>query len=210
MFIWMVFLGSRRACAPSTPRGSRCSSPWSRCLLRRLALPIYVDRLCSSSSHGAGPGSAWLRQQMMMNEIDRHARPVPSWVIGAVIPISALVAAVGTWARSATGGESIAVGTRRRHERLHAAIVRRPRGIGIPWRFRSPCSGVLAIVRSFTSTPLTLLLREHVLVDELVPAGRGAALHSRRPLMERGSVADRIFDFAQAAGRLACPAASVT
>lgn len=96
-FIWMIFMGlaasMRRADAARVtvfmvvlPRP-----------LRALALPIYAASTIGFFGLMAWTGTTMVRQQFAMNE-SIATLGWPSWVIGAVIPVSAVVATLCTLA----------------------------------------------------------------------------------------------------------------
>lgn len=96
-FIWMIFMGlassMRRADAARVtvfmlvlPRP-----------LRALALPIYAASTIGFFALMAWTGTTMVRQQFAMNE-SIATLGWPSWVIGAVIPVSAVIATLCTLA----------------------------------------------------------------------------------------------------------------
>jgi len=96
-FIWMIFMGlassMRRAdAARVTVFMQALPRP-----LRALALPIYVLATLGFFALMAWTGTTMVRQQFAMNETIATLG-WPSWVIGAVIPVSAVVAALCTLA----------------------------------------------------------------------------------------------------------------
>jgi TRAP-type C4-dicarboxylate transport system permease small subunit len=95
-FLWMVFLGlasSMRSADAARVTVLLQAAP----LLRRIALPVYVAACLGFFALMAWAGLAMVRQQFVMNE-SIATLGCPSWVIGAVMPLSALLAAVGTLA----------------------------------------------------------------------------------------------------------------
>lgn len=93
LFIWMVFIGM--ASSIRAADAARITLLLERVRwLRRLALPIYVAGCLVFFAVMFWAGLGMVRQQMMMNEMIATLG-WPSYVIGAVMPVSALVAAVG-------------------------------------------------------------------------------------------------------------------
>lgn len=94
LFIWMVFLGM--ASSMRAADAARITVLLERVHgLRRLALPVYVVGCLAFFAVMFWTGLSMVRQQMMMNETIATLA-WPSWVIGAVMPVSAIVAAIGT------------------------------------------------------------------------------------------------------------------
>lgn len=97
LFIWMVFMGlassMRRADAARVTVFMQALPP----LLRRLSLPIYLACSIGFFVLMAWTGTAMVRQQFAMNETIATLG-WPSWVIGIVIPASAVIAILCTFA----------------------------------------------------------------------------------------------------------------
>ena len=108
LFIWMVFMGlaasMRRADAARVTVLLQALPPG----LRRLSLPIYL--ICSIGFFilMAWMGGRMVRQQVTMNE-SIATLGWPSWVIGLVIPVSAVVAILCTLASVRDHRAAIAV-----------------------------------------------------------------------------------------------------
>jgi C4-dicarboxylate transporter, DctQ subunit len=96
MFLWMVFLGlssSMRSADAARVTVLLEKVP----ALRRLAMPVYLLSCLGFFALMAWTGLAMVRQQFLMNE-SIATLGCPSWLIGAVMPLSALIAAAGTLA----------------------------------------------------------------------------------------------------------------
>jgi TRAP-type C4-dicarboxylate transport system permease small subunit len=94
MFIWMVFLGmasSMRSADAARITLLLESARW----LRPLAVPLYVAGCLAFFALMGWTGASLVRSQIVMNETIATLA-MPSWVIGIVMPISAIVAAVAT------------------------------------------------------------------------------------------------------------------
>ena len=95
-FLWMVFLGlasSMRSADAARVTVLLEAVP----ALRRIALPVYVAACLGFFALMAWAGLAVVRQQFAMNE-SIATLGWPSWVIGAIMPLSAVLAAAGTLA----------------------------------------------------------------------------------------------------------------
>lgn len=106
-FLWMVFLGlasSMRSADAARVTVLLEAVPF----LRRLALPIYVLSCLGFFALLAWTGFAMVKQQFMMNETIATLG-WPSWVVGAVMPVSAVLAAAGTLASLRDRRDAIAV-----------------------------------------------------------------------------------------------------
>ncbi len=109
LFIWMVFIGmasSMRAADAARVTVLLMYVP----SLRRVALPIYVVGCLGFFALMGWTGFSMVRQQLMMGETIATLA-VPSWVIGIVMPISAVIAAWGTIASLRDHRATIAVET---------------------------------------------------------------------------------------------------
>ncbi len=96
LFIWMVFLGM--ASSMRSADAARITLLLERVRwLRPLALPIYAAGCLAFFALMGWTGANLVRQQLMMNETIATLA-WPSWVIGLVMPVSAVVAAIGTLA----------------------------------------------------------------------------------------------------------------
>lgn len=107
MFLWMVFLGLSSSMRSAD--AARVTLLVEKvAVLRRLALPIYLLACLGFFALMAWTGFAMVRQQFLMNE-SIATLGWPSWVIGAVMPLSAVIAAAGTVASLKDHREQIAV-----------------------------------------------------------------------------------------------------
>jgi TRAP-type C4-dicarboxylate transport system permease small subunit len=91
LFVWMVFLGL--AAGFRTVESARVLvfiAAMPR-VVRRLAVPIYVGFSILFFVLMGWTGIGLVQQQMMMNETTATL-PIPMWVIGLIMPISAVVA----------------------------------------------------------------------------------------------------------------------
>ena len=97
LFIWMVFMGlassMRRADAARVTIFLQALPPF----LRRISLPIYL--VCSI---GFFVLMAWMGGRMVQQQLAMHESIAtlgwPSWVIGMVMPVSAVIAILCTFA----------------------------------------------------------------------------------------------------------------
>ncbi|KAA0969508.1 TRAP transporter small permease [Aureimonas fodinaquatilis] len=91
LFIWMVFLGL--AAGFRTVESARVVIflVMGRRLFQHLAVPIYVGSSVFFFGLMGWTGFTLMRQQMMMNET-AATLPIPMWVIGMVMPVSAVIA----------------------------------------------------------------------------------------------------------------------
>lgn len=109
LFIWMVFLGM--ASSMRAADAARITILLERVQwLRRLALPLYVLGCLAFFALMGWTGFKMVRSQLMMNETIATLS-WPSWVIGIVMPISALVAAIATLSSLRDHRDTIAVET---------------------------------------------------------------------------------------------------
>jgi C4-dicarboxylate transporter, DctQ subunit len=91
LFVWMVFLGL--AAGFRTVESARvvvfiAAVPR---LFRRLAVPIYVSSSILFFVLMGWTGISLVHQQIMMNE-ETATLPIPMWIIGLILPISAVLA----------------------------------------------------------------------------------------------------------------------
>lgn len=91
LFIWMVFLGL--AAGFRTVESARVVVflVMGRRVFQHLAVPIYVVSSAFFFSLMGWTGYTLMRQQVMMNET-AATLPVPMWLIGMVMPVSAVIA----------------------------------------------------------------------------------------------------------------------
>ncbi len=107
LFIWMVFIGMAASMRRADAARVTVVLQWLKRPIRRLALPVYAVACIGFFSLMGWTGIGMVRQQVMMNETIATLG-WPSWVIGAVIPVSALVAIVCTLASLRDSGAVIA------------------------------------------------------------------------------------------------------
>jgi TRAP-type C4-dicarboxylate transport system permease small subunit len=91
LFVWMVFLGL--AAGFRTVESARvvvfiAAIPR---VFRRLAIPIYVGSSVLFFALMGWTGLSLVQQQIMMNE-ETATLPIPMWMIGLIVPISAVLA----------------------------------------------------------------------------------------------------------------------
>lgn len=108
LFVWMVFLGL--AAGFRTVESARvvvfiAAAPR---LFRRLAVPIYVSTSILFFALMGWTGVSLVRQQIMMNET-AATLAIPMWVIGLIMPISAVVAILAILESVKTRREFIAL-----------------------------------------------------------------------------------------------------
>lgn len=91
LFIWMVFLGL--AAGFRTVESARVVIflVMGRRLFQHLAVPIYVGSSVFFFGLMGWTGFTLMRQQVMMNET-AATLPIPMWLIGMVMPVSAAIA----------------------------------------------------------------------------------------------------------------------
>lgn len=91
LFIWMVFLGL--AAGFRTVESARVVVflVMGRRLFQHLAVPIYVGSSVFFFGLMGWTGFTLMRQQVMMNET-AATLPIPMWLIGMVMPVSAVIA----------------------------------------------------------------------------------------------------------------------
>ncbi|UHS64438.1 TRAP transporter small permease (plasmid) [Agrobacterium vaccinii] len=91
LFIWMVFLGL--AAGFRTVESARVVVflVMGRRLFQHLAVPLYVGSSVFFFGLMGWTGFTLMRQQIMMNET-AATLPIPMWLIGMVMPVSAVIA----------------------------------------------------------------------------------------------------------------------
>lgn len=91
LFIWMVFLGL--AAGFRTVESARVVVflAYGRRLFEHLTVPIYVGSSVLFFVLMGWTGTTLVRQQIMMRETAATV-PIPMWVIGLIMPVSAIVA----------------------------------------------------------------------------------------------------------------------
>ena len=97
LFIWMIFIGMAASMRRADAARVTVALQWLERPLRRIALPIYLTACLGFFALMAWTGIGMVRQQVAMNETIATLG-WPSWVIGAVVPVSALVAIACTLA----------------------------------------------------------------------------------------------------------------
>jgi C4-dicarboxylate transporter, DctQ subunit len=97
LFIWMIFIGVAASMRRADAARVTVALQWLARPLRRIAVPIYMAACLGFFALMAWTGINMVRQQVAMNETIATLG-WPSWVIGAVIPVSALVAIACTLA----------------------------------------------------------------------------------------------------------------
>jgi TRAP-type C4-dicarboxylate transport system permease small subunit len=108
LFVWMVFLGL--AAGFRTVESARvvvfiAAIP---SVFRRLAVPIYVGSSVLFFALMGWTGFKLVQQQIMMNE-ETATLPIPMWMIGLIIPISAGLAILAILASLKTSRDLIAL-----------------------------------------------------------------------------------------------------
>lgn len=94
LFIWMVFLGM--ASSMRSADAARITMLMERVRwLRPLALPLYLAGCLAFFALMCWTGIGLVRTQFVMNE-SIATLGWPSWVVGVVMPVSAVIAAVAT------------------------------------------------------------------------------------------------------------------
>ncbi len=91
LFVWMVFLGL--AAGFRTVESARVVVflAYGRRVFQHLAVPIYVGSSVLFFVLMGWTGTTLVRQQIMMRETAATV-PIPMWVIGLIMPVSAVVA----------------------------------------------------------------------------------------------------------------------
>jgi C4-dicarboxylate transporter, DctQ subunit len=97
LFIWMIFIGMAASMRRADAARVTVALQWLARPLRRIAVPIYMAACLGFFALMAWTGINMVRQQVAMNETIATLG-WPAWVIGAVIPVSALVAIACTLA----------------------------------------------------------------------------------------------------------------
>lgn len=97
LFIWMIFIGMAASMRRADAARVTVAVQWLARPLRRLAVPVYMVACLGFFTLMAWTGIGMVRQQVMMNE-SIATLGWPSWVIGAVVPVSALAAIACTLA----------------------------------------------------------------------------------------------------------------
>ncbi len=95
LFIWMIFIGMAASMRRADAARITVALQWRA--LRRIAVPVYMAASLGFFALMAWTGISMVRQQVMMNETIATLA-WPSWVIGSVVPVSALVAIACTLA----------------------------------------------------------------------------------------------------------------
>ena len=108
LFVWMIFLGLAAGFRTvETARVTVLIAMMPR-VVRRLSLPIYVASSAIFFALTGWTGYHLVRQQFMMNET-AATLAVPMWVIGSVMPASALLAILAILESLRTRRDLIAV-----------------------------------------------------------------------------------------------------
>ncbi len=97
LFIWMIFIGMAASMRRADAARVTVVLQWLARPLRRIAVPIYMAACLGFFALMAWTGIGMVRQQFAMNETIATLG-WPGWVIGSVIPVSALVAVACTLA----------------------------------------------------------------------------------------------------------------
>jgi C4-dicarboxylate transporter, DctQ subunit len=97
LFIWMMFIGMAASMRRADAARVTVVLQWLARPLRRIALPIYMAACLGFFALMAWTGIGMVRQQVVMNETIATLG-WPSWVIGSVVPVSALIAIACTLA----------------------------------------------------------------------------------------------------------------
>ena len=94
LFVWMIFLGL--AAGFRTVEAARVTVLIAMMpgVVRRLSLPIYVASSVVFFALTGWTGYHLVRQQFMMNET-AATLAVPMWIIGTIMPITAVLAVLG-------------------------------------------------------------------------------------------------------------------
>lgn len=96
-FIWMVFMGMAAGMRHADSARVTVLLEYLPRPLRSVALPCYVLFSLGFFALMAWTGFTMVKQQFNMNETIATLG-WPSWVIGIVVPLSAVIAMAGTWA----------------------------------------------------------------------------------------------------------------
>ena len=97
LFIWMIFIGMAASMRRADAARVTVALQWLARPLRRIAVPVYMAACLGFFALMAWTGIGMVRQQVAMNETIATLG-WPGWVIGSVIPVSALVAIACTLA----------------------------------------------------------------------------------------------------------------
>ncbi len=97
LFIWMIFIGMAASMRRADAARVTVALLWLPRALRRVAVPLYLAACLGFFALMAWTGIGMVRQQVMMNETIATLG-WPSWVIGSVVPVAALVAIICTLA----------------------------------------------------------------------------------------------------------------
>jgi C4-dicarboxylate transporter, DctQ subunit len=97
LFIWMIFIGMAASMRRADAARVTVALQWLARPLRRIAVPVYMAACLGFFALMAWTGINMVRQQAAMNETIATLG-WPGWVIGSVIPVSALVAIACTLA----------------------------------------------------------------------------------------------------------------
>jgi C4-dicarboxylate transporter, DctQ subunit len=97
LFIWMMFIGMAASMRRADAARVTVALQWLTRPLRRIAVPVYMAACLGFFALVAWTGISMVRQQVAMNETIATLG-WPSWVIGSVVPVSALVAIACTLA----------------------------------------------------------------------------------------------------------------
>jgi TRAP-type C4-dicarboxylate transport system permease small subunit len=95
LFIWMIFIGMASSMRHAEAARVTIFLEKLPAPLRRLALPVYLAASIGFFALMGWTGLSMVRQQLAMNETIATLG-WPSWVIGAVMPLSALLAILAT------------------------------------------------------------------------------------------------------------------
>jgi C4-dicarboxylate transporter, DctQ subunit len=95
LFIWMVFFGLAASMRHADAARVTVFLEYAPPAVRRLALPVYVATSLAFFGLMGWTGYGMVRQQFVMNE---HVATLgwPTWLIGLVMPVCAVIAAVCT------------------------------------------------------------------------------------------------------------------
>ncbi len=91
LFIWMVFLGLAAGFRTAESARVVVFLVLGRRLFTHLAVPIYVVSTVAFFLLMGWTGITLVGQQIMMGEV-AATLPIPMWIIGSIMPISAVIA----------------------------------------------------------------------------------------------------------------------
>lgn len=94
LFVWMIFLGLAAGFRTVETARVTVLIAMMPSIVRRLSLPIYVASSVIFFALTGWTGYHLVRQQFVMNET-AATLAVPMWLIGTVMPISAMLAVLG-------------------------------------------------------------------------------------------------------------------